>query len=351
MAPLWPTPQTPTTVRGAITPMAAAPILEICALTSGFRRQVTRFPPIERCIRLAALQFGMLARGQALALGMSDSAIQRRVASGAWEVIYPGVYRIAGCPDSWESRAMGAALACGPESVLFRRAAAALWNIDGSRRGVIELISTHRPCDGFRTHRRSTLDPDDRCFRGRFPVTTVPRTLMDLGSVYPASRCEEFLDAVVRQGLGSLEEVSDCFERLACRGRNGIANWRAVLTERDPTLGVPDSNVETSFAQMARRFHLPRYESQFHVLRPSGKDAYFDFAYEEATVGIEVDSLRFHSDPSARERDYEREAELVAMGWTILRFTSRLIRRQPGWAARQILATLEICSSASGNRR
>jgi very-short-patch-repair endonuclease len=246
---------------------------------------------------------------------------------------------------------MAAALACGPESYLFRRTAAALWGIDGSRAGVIELISRHSAGDGFRTHRRSVLDPEDRCVLERLPITTVPRTLMDLGSIYPAHRCEEFLDSVIRLDLSTLAEVGDCFERLACRGRNGIRNWRIVLTERDPTLGVPDSNLETNFGQMARRFALPRYETQLRVLRPSGKDAYFDFAYPASGLGIEADSLRFHSDPSARERDYEREAELIAMGWTILRFTSRMIRRQPDWVARQIRATLEICESASGIRR
>ena len=328
------------------------PLLEICALTFAFRMQVAKLRPLERCLRLAALQFGLLSRPQALSLGMSESAIQRRIASGAWVVVHPGVYRIAGAPASWRASVMVAALACGPEGVLFRRTAAALWNIDGSRAGVIELISSHKPGagQGFRTHRRSVLDPEDRCILEHLPVTTVPRTLMDLGSIYPPSRCEEFLDAVLRGKLGTLDEVSDCFERLACRGRNGICNWRTVLTERDPTLGVPDSNLETSFAQMARNYALPRYESQFHVLRPSGKDAYFDFAYPSSNLGIEADSLRFHSDPSARERDYEREAELVAMGWTILRFTSRMIRRQPEWVARQILSTLEICASASGNR-
>jgi very-short-patch-repair endonuclease len=251
---------------------------------------------------------------------------------------------MAGSSRTWEQNALGAALWCGPGAVLFRRSAAALWNIDGSHRGIIELISSRTPegLNGFRVHRRPGLDVEDVTMKGPYPVTTLPRTIVDLGSIYDSRRTEEYLDAALRLRPDLLPEVTDCFERLACRGRNGIAVVRKVLVERDPTLGVPDSNLETGFAQMARDFSLPPYKSQHHVVRPSGKDAYIDFAYPLRMVAIETDSKRHHSGMIDFESDNERQAELVALGWRVLRFSSRQIRRQPEWVANQIRAALEI---------
>jgi very-short-patch-repair endonuclease len=101
---------------------------------------------------------------------------------------------------------------------------------------------------------------------------------------------------------------------------------------------------------MARRYLLPTYEGQFHVILPSGKDAFIDFAYPLAMLAIEVDGRITHSKLLDREADYERQAELVAAGWRILRFTSRQIRRRPDWVADQILAALETCGLGPGKR-
>jgi very-short-patch-repair endonuclease len=284
---------------------------------------------------------------------MSASAIDRHIRSGAWEVVHPGVYRVSGSPRTWEQAVMAAALWSGPDGVLFRRTAAALWEIDGSHKGVIEIVSprTPRAICGFKVHKRILLDPEDVTMLGAYPVTTLPRTIIDLGSIYGPSRLEGFLDAGLRRRAGILPEVTDCFERLACRGRNGIASVRAVLEERDPSLGVPDSNIETSFAQMARRYGLPRYATQHPVRRPGGRFAFIDFCYPDVMLAIEVDGRLTHSDLLDREDDYERAAELVAMGWRILRFTSRQIRRKPEWVARQIIVALEIGGSGVGFRR
>ena len=45
---------------------------------------------------LAAEQFGVFARKQAAAVGLSEEAMSRRVMSGRWEVVFPGVYRLPG---------------------------------------------------------------------------------------------------------------------------------------------------------------------------------------------------------------------------------------------------------------
>jgi very-short-patch-repair endonuclease len=46
-----------------------------------------------------------------------------------------------------------------------------------------------------------------------------------------------------------------------------------------------------------------------------------DFARPELRFAIEVDGYEFHSSLSAFNRDRARQNELVAAGWTVLRFT------------------------------
>jgi hypothetical protein len=109
------------------------------------------------------------------------------------------------------------------------------------------------------------LDPEDVTVLGPFPVTTLARTVVDLGSIYDERRSEESLDAALRRKPDLLPVLTDCSERLASRARNGIATLRRILEQRDPSLGVPDRNLETSFAQMARRFALPGTKDSSHV--------------------------------------------------------------------------------------
>jgi very-short-patch-repair endonuclease len=66
---------------------------------------------------------------------------------------------------------------------------------------------------------------------------------------------------------------------------------------------------------MARRFALPGTKDSSHVILPSGKDAFIDFAYPQAMLAIEVDVRITHSKLLDRECDYARQAELVAAGW------------------------------------
>ena len=56
-----------------------------------------------------------------------------------------------------------------------------------------------------------------------------------------------------------------------------------------------------------------------------------DLAYPEARLAIEVDGYRHHSGRRAFDRDRERDNELKALGWQVIRITHRLIRDPSGF--------------------
>jgi hypothetical protein len=89
---------------------------------------------------LANRQFGLVSRSQALAAGLSQRAIGRRLQSSQWERLYPSVYRLPGAPRSWEQKLMGALLWAGPEAALSHRSAAALWKLDGVAPGALDVL-------------------------------------------------------------------------------------------------------------------------------------------------------------------------------------------------------------------
>src|SRR5690606_17621368 len=63
--------------------------------------------------RPAVRQCGVFSRAQALAVGMTDSSILRRLRSGRWLTLHPGVYLLAGVPPTWHTEIWAALLAAG----------------------------------------------------------------------------------------------------------------------------------------------------------------------------------------------------------------------------------------------
>lgn len=59
-----------------------------------------------------------------------------------------------------------------------------------------------------------------------------------------------------------------------------------------------------------------------------------DFAYPELLIAIEVDGYGPHASRAAFQRDRSRQNDLVALGWTVLRFTWADVVKRPDHVAR-----------------
>src|SRR5436305_4667285 len=96
-------------------------------------------------VTLAERQHGIVTLNQARDAGLTRSAVLHRVATGAWERVGTGVYRLAGSRRTWEQRLNALVLASGPVAAASHRSAAALLEIPGFvRAGVVEVV-TPRP--------------------------------------------------------------------------------------------------------------------------------------------------------------------------------------------------------------
>jgi predicted transcriptional regulator of viral defense system len=76
---------------------------------------------------IAAKQNGNITRRQLHGLGLSNSAIANRVATGRLHRVFRGVYAVGRRAITPQERAAAAVLACGPGAALSHSSAMALW--------------------------------------------------------------------------------------------------------------------------------------------------------------------------------------------------------------------------------
>jgi hypothetical protein len=88
---------------------------------------------------IAARQHGVVTYEQLLWVGLTQSAIQRRIAKGRLHRLYRGVYAVGHRGLSREGSWKAATLACGSGAALSHRSAAELWGMLEPADGVIHV--------------------------------------------------------------------------------------------------------------------------------------------------------------------------------------------------------------------
>lgn len=172
-------------------------------------------------MELAAAQHWLITREQALGLGLSRHALDRRKRSGLLVPMFAGVYRIAAAPESWPQHLLAACMWA--PAAASHRSALRLFGIEGYSGQIVEVTSTaHRvSSERVRIHHVSSLAASDVTRVGPIPTTNPTRTLLDAGSVLSRRGLEEALDSALRQRLRSLDRLRAGVERLGGRGSRG----------------------------------------------------------------------------------------------------------------------------------
>jgi len=231
---------------------------------------------------------------------------------------------------------MAAALAGGPQALVAHRAAAVLWARGRHRGRSIEILlplGSHRPSGPWRCHETRRLGPADIARVDGIPVTSVERTLIDVGRYWPADRVGRFLDDAVAAGDTSYDAFAERVAALRRRGQPGIAVARQVLADREVTEGTP---FEQAMRRLLRTTSLPEAVREHPVV--VGSRLYFvDFAFPEARLGIECDSLTWHTLPYQMDAHLRRQNDIQGTGMLLLRYTRRRLREEAADVAEEIV--------------
>ena len=277
-----------------------------------------------RISRHANAHHGVFAQEFLDSVGIHCDQARRYVLAGHWRRLHEGVFAGATTPDSFELRAEAALLAL-PAAVLGLRAAAIVHGCEVSN-PVLDVCTAHGTRNrlaGVRIHQ--TALPDHHVVRRHgWRVTTLERTLVDLGKVVPASELQRCIEDSVITRRTTMARVEHMFAELAVRGRPGIARTRGVLSRLDPEPPT-ESELEAMFWRMLERNTLPLPQRQASFDWLGSGAGRVDFWYPDQRLVIELDGRRFHLRAAAFEADRKRDQLGLLEGITSVRFTPRQV--------------------------
>jgi hypothetical protein len=282
---------------------------------------------------LAERQHGVVAHRQLLDLGLSTSAIGRRVAAGRLHRRYRGVYsvghRLTGIEGAW----WAAVLAYAPDGVLSHASAAAAYSLLRSRELHITAGSGRKPRPGIAFHQRRSMPADEVTECDGLPITRPARTLLDLAANgLTRTRLELAVDRAERQRLLDFADLHVLLARYA--GAPGTPSLKAVLAAYSDPLDVR-SELETLVLELCHAHGLPR-----PLVNCVIEGEVRDFCWPSRRLVVEADSYAWHRSPAALNADRERDVALTLAGWRVLRFTYAQVTRRREWVAQAILHAL-----------
>jgi very-short-patch-repair endonuclease len=295
----------------------------------GFLRSREEEATVDAAIaRLVRGQYGVASREQLLAMGLGEDGIQHRLRIGRLHLLHHGVYSVGHQVVPREGRWLAAVFAVGKEAALSHHSAAALWMIRPHSRSVIDVTAPwkSRSWDGVRRHHKA-LPADEVTVEEGIPVTSVPRTILDLAATESVDVVESLLREMEFRRLWDRLSLPDLVERYP--GRRGVRKVRLALErlEEDP-VGHKRSKLEERFAPFLRRHYLPlpRFNDWIFL---GDRRFQVDCHWPGTGQIVELDGWQGHSTKSAFREDRARDRRLKVAGYAVTHLTWNQLDDEP----------------------
>jgi hypothetical protein len=285
-----------------------------------------------RLTRVAIRQAALVSRSQALAVGFPESTIKRRVRSGVWERVHPGVYRLAGSPQTWHAEIWGALLAAGALASVTHETALRLHGSSHVAPHPVTLTiphGAHARVQGAVVHQIDDLRPHHLVRVDGLPVSDPARAVVEAAAVLGQRRLARVLDDLVFDRKTSYARVSTRLAEVARPRKPGVAKLAHVLDERSSEAVPAGSELERALVTALVGGGLPEPERQMALPGPGGVHGLVDAAYRDCRLILEADGRRWHTRVGDLARDHARDAEAARAGWQTLRFLYDEITHDP----------------------
>ena len=215
---------------------------------------------------------------------------------------------------------MRAVIARYPDAVLVGEAAARLsyWPTIPLPR--IEAAASVRltPQPGYVFTRRR-IPPELIVEREGWRYTDPALTAIDLATF----DCTDAIDIALRTRAATLAHMREALRRTPRRPGN-CERTRLLLDSRDE----PWSAAERKAHRLLRAAGIVGWRTNVPVVL-SGQRYYLDVAFRAKKLAIEIDGRIHQLDRTVFESDRPRQNALMLAGWTVLRFTWRMIEDEP----------------------
>jgi very-short-patch-repair endonuclease len=274
-------------------------------------------------------QAGVISTAQAVAAGLSARTVRRRVQSGGWEELHPGVHLVRGHRSTPEARIRAAWLWAGGERATVTGPAAAFWHrmLDRAPRTVEITVprATHLRSQPGIVLRRRDLDARDRVETDRLWVAEKPlaalATTLHEGST--------FLDRALQRHVTLAALQRTHHRNLGGRGSRELGRLLAAAA------GGGESEAERLLVRLLRRAGATGW-----VLGHPFGPYRLDLAFPAQRVAVEVDGWAFHSDVTRFQADRRKGNAITRRGWDLLRYTWHDLDRRPSECVHEIVETV-----------
>jgi hypothetical protein len=266
-------------------------------------------PPDLRVAAIARRQHGLITIAQLRAAGLNTAAVAKRVDRSVLHRVGRGVYAVGHASLSRDAQWMRAALEAGEGTALGRLAAATLWQAWRGRPD-LAVISPRRSRLPY-VHWTRSLDPRDVTKDRGIPVTTVPRTLVDLTDVLTAHQLANVIHEAAYRNRFSEPATRAAMERAHGR-RNMSVLEKALDLHAHGSAGTKSGLEDRKLAEIEAA-GLPEPLVNVEV-----EGIEVDLHWPELKLCLEVDGPG-HDRPRTQREDAERDQMLRAAGYEVMR--------------------------------
>ncbi len=235
---------------------------------------------------------------------------------------------------------MAAVLASGPGAVLSHYSAAMVWSLRSYSERATHVTVPRKSTSSRKIRRHaSRLPEDERTVEAGIPVTSVPRTILDLAAGESADVVENLLRESERLRLSDRLSLPDLIARYP--GKRGTRKVQTALDRlREDPVGTKRSPLEERFAPFLRRhgLSLPRFNDWILL---GDKHFKVDCHWPHLRQIVELDGWETHSTRSAFHDDRSRDRRLTAAGYTVTHITWKQLDDEPEEIASDLRSLLQ----------
>lgn len=256
-------------------------------------------------------------------LGYSHASIERAAVAGRLHRIHQGVYAVGHTNLSRHGHCLAGVLACDSEALLSHYSAAWLWGLLSTQPIPVHVTTSVRrkPRPPIRIHHSQTLTTADRGLEIRIPVTSVPRTALDLAARIRSESLNRLLQRAEELKLFDLREFESVLARN--RGHHGAARLRRAIAIYAPP-PFTRSGLERRFLDLLAEAGIPRPTTSYNV---AGFE--LDVYWPDLRFAIELDVFETHGSHRSFEDDRLRDEDLKLAGVELTRVTGHRLDREP----------------------
>jgi very-short-patch-repair endonuclease len=293
---------------------------------------------------LATRQYGVVSMAQLLRIGYATDTVLEWAGTRRLHRVHHGVYAVGHRHLTWHGSCMAGVLGAEPNetdevvwpAVASHASAAYLWGIFRFKPETIHVTAPirRRAKRAFKVHFSSILAEEDRASRETIPVTSLPRTLLDLAIRARPEQLDRYLERVEERDLFDLRAIEALLARAG--GHRGRGRLARALSIYQPDPAFTRSKFEKRFRQAVIAAGLTAPSMNYYA-EGFELDAY----WPAERFAVELDLYETHGTRAAFERDHLRQEELKLVGIEMIRVTGPRFKREPETVVRRVATLLE----------